>query len=159
MRTPKIYLETTIFNYNFADDTPEKKLENLKLFEDIKNSIFEPYTSTIAVDELLKASEPKRENMMKLISQYNITVLPATEEISELAQEYVNSGIIPEKYIDDARHIACATIYNLDIIVSWNFKHIVKRKTKIMTEQVNLIQGYKNIEIYSPAEVTSDDEI
>ena len=96
--------------------------------------------------------------MIKLISNYDISVLAATEEINELAKEYVKSGIFPEKYIDDARHIACATTYNLDIILSWNFKHIVKRKTIIMTEQINLMQGYKNVEIYSPAEVTNDDD-
>ena len=158
MRIPKVYLETTIFNYNFADDTPEKQQENLRLFDDIKNGLFEPYTSTIVIDELLKAVDPKRIKMFQLISEYDISVLPATNEINELAEEYIHSKIIPEKYIDDAKHIACATIYDMDIIVSWNFKHIVKRKTIIMTEQVNLMQGYKKIEIYSPAEVTSDDE-
>lgn len=103
--------------------------------------------------------EGVKNKMLELISRYDIFVLAATEEIDDLAQVYVSNNIVPQKYIDDARHIACATIYNLDIIVSWNFKHIVKRKTIIMTEQVNLLQGYKNIEIYSPAEVTSDDEI
>ena len=62
MRIPKLYLETTIFNYNFAEDTPEKQKENLKLFEDIRNGLFEPFTSSIVVDELLKAEEPKRYN-------------------------------------------------------------------------------------------------
>ena len=158
MRIPKIYLETTIFNYNFAEDAPEKQKDNITLFEDIKNGLFEPYTSTIVVDELLKSSEPKKSKMLDLISKYDISVLPATDEIDELAKEYVKSSIIPEKYTDDARHIACATIYNIDIIVSWNFKHIVKRKTIIMTEQINLMQGYKNVEIYSPSEVVSNDE-
>lgn len=157
MRVPKIYLETTIFNYNFTDDAPEKKFENLKLFRDIKSGFFDPYTSTIVVDELLKAQEPKKSKMLELISQYDISVLPATVEITELAQIYVKNNIVPQKYIDDARHIACATVYDLDIIVSWNFKHIVKRKTIIMTKQVNLLHGYKSIEIYSPAEVTCDD--
>ena len=158
MRTPRLYLETTIFNYNFVDDAPDKKIENLKLFQDIRNGLFEPYT-TIVVDELLQASEPKKKMMLGLITQYNISVLPVTAEINDLANVYVKNGIIPQKYTDDARHIACATIYDMDIIVSWNFKHIVKRKTIIMTEQVNLIQGYKRVEIYSPAEVTSNEDI
>lgn len=82
-------------------------MENLKLFEDIKNGLFEPYTSTIVVDELLKAQEPKKSKMLELIPQYDISVLPATEENNELAQVYVRNNIIPQKYIDDARHIAC----------------------------------------------------
>ena len=50
MRTPTVYLETTIFNYNFADDTPEKMYENLKLFANIQNGLFQPFTSTIVID-------------------------------------------------------------------------------------------------------------
>lgn len=136
-----------------------RKIENYKLFDDIRSGLFEPYTSTIVISELIKASEPKKKMMLELISQYDISVLPITEEIYDLANVYVKNGIIPQKYIDDARHIACATIYDMDIIVSWNFRHIVKRKTIIMTEQVNLLQGYKRIEIYSPAEVTSNEDL
>lgn len=64
MRIPKIYLETTIFNYNFEDDVPGKQQDNIKLLEDIENGLFEPYTSTIVVDELLKSRESQRSKML-----------------------------------------------------------------------------------------------
>jgi len=55
-------------------------------------------------------------------------------------------------------HIALTVVFNLDFIVSYNFKHIVKRKTVEMTELINYRAGYKKVGIYSPVEVIEDDE-
>jgi len=60
------------------------------------------------------------------------------------------------KYEDDALHIAIASVNNLDVIVSWNYKHIVKLKTKREVTGINALLGYKEIEIYSPLEVIED---
>jgi hypothetical protein len=60
--------------------------------------------------------------------------------------------------LTDALHIAAATVHDLDIIVSYNFRHIVKRKTVTMIEVVNLREGYKRIGIFSPTEVIENDE-
>jgi hypothetical protein len=54
-----------------------------------------------------------------------------------LAEVYVNEGIIPKKYSNDALHIAIATIYKMDAIVSWNLTHIVKFKTKFQVKNIN----------------------
>ena len=82
--------------------------------------------------------------------------LEITEEIKMLANKYIEQGIIPLKYEDDALHIAIASVNGLDIIVSWNFKHIVKAKTKREVAGINLLLGYKEIDIYSPWEVVND---
>ena len=74
-------------------------------------------------------------------------------ECYELASEYIKKGIIPLRYEDDAFHIAVASVNNIDAIISWNFKHIVKLKTKKEVLGVNALMGYKEIEIYSPLEV------
>ena len=151
--TQKIYLETSIFNFVFSDDVPDKKSDTLKLFEEIKLGKYEPYTSAYVVGELEAASQPKQDSMLKLIPQFRIKVLPKNDSIVLLAQNYVAKGIIPEKYVTDAYHIATATVNELDIIASWNFKHIFKMKTVKFTEVVNIEQGYKKILIHSPTEV------
>ena len=66
---------------------------------------------------------------------------------------YIKEGIIPVKYQDDAFHIAIATVNNMDAILSWNFQHIVKLKTKREVVGINLIMGYRPIDIYTPWEV------
>lgn len=158
MRIPKIYLETSIFNFVFADDTPDKQLDTLKLFEEIGQGKYEPYTSDYVLGELRDEPEPKQSWMVALIEKYNVTVLFADDEVKHLASLYVSEGIIPAKYLTDATHIAVTTIHDLDLIVSYNFQHIVKRKTVTMTEVVNLREGYKRVGIFSPTEVIENDE-
>jgi len=159
MRVPKVYLETTLFNFYFADDAPDKKRDTLKLFEEIRQGKYEPYASEDVVRELLDTSDPnKKITMAKLINEYGVILLPSSAEAEALADVYVNEGVIPLKYRTDGVHIALTAVFNLDFIVSYNFKHIVKRKTVEMTELINYRAGYKKVGIYSPAEVIEDDE-
>jgi len=153
MRIPKIYLETSVLNFIFADDAPDKKADTLRLFEEIGEGKFRPFTSIYVTEEIDNASENKKRGMYGLIIDHDVDILQKTDEIKRLADLYVEEGIIPKKYAADALHIAAATVNDLDIIVSWNFRHIVKRKTVIMTESVNLRNGYKKMEIYSPSQV------
>ena len=158
MRVPKIYLETTIFNFYFADDAPDKRQDTLKLFEEIREGKYTPYTSDYALGELQRTSEPKQSQMTNLVEEYGVTVLLADDEAHRLAAIYVDEGIIPAKYLTDATHIAITAVNDIDIIASYNFQHIVKRKTVTMTESVNLREGYRRIGIFSPTEVIESDE-
>ena len=154
MIPPKIYLETTIFNFPFADDAPQYKSDTLKLFKEIGAGKFKVYTSGYVIRELENTEDvEKRERMRSLIGNYEISVLPVNEEAEHLAGIYVREGIVPEKYLADAYHLAAASIAGLDFIVSLNFKHIVKRKTIIQTEVINAREGYRRIFIHTPAEV------
>jgi hypothetical protein len=153
MRIPKVYIETSVFNFYFADDAHEKREDTIRLFEEIRQGKYESYTSDYVVEELRDAPDPKRKSMIGLIDSYGVIVLPENDETSRLANIYVREGIIPEKYVADALHIASTTVYDLDFIVSYNFKHIVKVKTITMTESINLREHYKRIGIYSPTEV------
>ena len=157
MRKPKIYLETTIFNYYF-DKERDANVDTVKLFEEIKANKYEAYTSSYVTDELMQADEPKRSDMLALIKKYDITVLSATDEAEELSDIYIKEGVIPVKYKYDGLHISIATINDLEYIFSLNFKHINKVKTKTMTNLINVRQGYKSILIVTPMEVIEDDE-
>jgi hypothetical protein len=105
------------------------------------------------VDELEKAPSEKRDKMIALIERYSITALALNDEAERLADTYVEQGIIPLKYRTDGIHIAVAAVNDLDMIISMNFQHIVKRKTKIGTGNVNALNGYRAVEIYTPMEV------
>ncbi|MDR1564028.1 MAG: hypothetical protein LBS74_03635 [Oscillospiraceae bacterium] len=158
MRIPKIYLETSVFNFYFADDDPEKKQDTIRLFEEIGAGKYKPYTSTYVLEELLKCSEPKQSLMTNLIDKFCVEMLLANQSAEALAEVYVEEGIIPLKYRTDGVHIAATAVNGLDFIVSYNFKHIVKRKTIELTEMVNYREGYKRVGIYSPTEVIENDE-
>ncbi|MDR1093859.1 MAG: hypothetical protein LBL66_06890 [Clostridiales bacterium] len=157
MRVPRIYLETSVFNFVFADDAPAAKADTLKLFEEIKAGKYAPFMSVHVVEELGRAPEPKRSRMFELIDKYGVEILPNNAETERLADIYIAEGMIPAKYADDALHIASTGVWGLDIIVSWNFKHIVKVKTIAQSEIINFKEGYKRVMINSPTEVIEND--
>jgi predicted nucleic acid-binding protein len=156
MRIPKIYLETTMFNF-FFDENRDAHEDTIKLFQEIKFGKYIPYTSDYVIEELLKAPQDKCDKMLSLISEYNVTVLALDAEAERLANIYVSEGIIPAKYRMDGIHIAIAAVNELDMILSMNFQHIVKRKTKIATGNINVLNGYHAVEIYAPMEVIENE--
>ena len=103
--------------------------------------------------ELENTANEKRDKMLALIDRYGITVLGLNPEAEQLANAYVQQGVIPAKYRMDGLHIAVAAVNELDMIISMNFRHIVKRKTKLGTASINTLNGYRVIEIYNPMEV------
>lgn len=158
MLIPKIYLETTLFNFYFDEDRGFAHKATRTLFKEIAAEKYKAFTSATVLEELAKAPLEKYEKMSRLIPQYGITILPLTEEADRLADIYVEENIIPQKYRNDGLHIAIATVNNMEMIISMNFQHIVKRKTVRITGSINTINGYLPIEIYSPMEVIEDED-
>lgn len=152
MRTPKIYLETTMFNY-FFDTDRDAHADTVRLFEEIAAKQYEAYTSRPVIEELERTKGDKRDKMLNLISIREIPVLETSVEAEKLADIYVTEGVIPVNYRTDGLHIAIAAVNDLDMIISMNFQHIVKRKTIKMTAAINSVNGYRAVEIYSPMEV------
>jgi len=152
MRKQKVYLETTMFNYYF-DRTRNAQPATVAFFEAIGKGEFEGYTSVYTYDELDKAPEPQRTNLLNLIEKYRILVLDSSDEADLLAEKYIANNIIPKKKNIDALHIAIASVNELDIILSFNFKHINKLKTKTLIPAINVTLGYREISIAQPEEV------
>lgn len=74
-----------------------------------------------------------------------------------LAQAYVAAGVVTPKYIDDARHIAVATLHALPLVVSWNFRHLANIKREAGSNAVNLLQGYPQIRTLTPLQLLNDE--
>jgi len=157
MRKQKIYLETTLFNHYFDDDRGIAHVSTVKLFKEIMTGKYEAFTSGAVIEELEKAANEKYEKMFSLVGEYNIAVLSVSEEAEILADIYVSNGVIPLKYRTDGVHIAVAAVNDLDMIISMNFQHIVKRKTKLATGSINAINGYRAVEIFNPMEVVENE--
>ena len=157
MRKQKIYLETTLFNHYFDNDRGIAHKSTVALFKEIETGKYEAFTSSIVIEELAKSDAEKYEKMFSLINKYDVAVVSVSEEAEKLADIYVTEKIIPQKYRTDGVHIAVATVNDLDMIVSMNFQHIVKRKTKIGTGSINALNGYRNVEISNPMEVVENE--
>ena len=157
MRIPKVYLETTLFNYYFDEDR-DAHADTVAFFEECAAGKFEPYTSGYVINELDDAPMDKREKMLALIGKYNITVLSINDKSDELALKYIAEGALAQGSLIDASHIAVATVNDLDMIISLNFRHIVKEKTIKLTSIINTLSGYRAVEINSPMEVIDDEK-
>ena len=157
MKSQKVYLETTLFNYYFDEDR-DAHSDTVTLFEECASGKFEPFTSDYVIKELTDAPEDKREKMLELIKRYDITILAATDETDNLAEHYVSEGALPQGSLTDASHIAVASVNALDMIVSLNFRHIVKAKTIEMTGAVNTLHSYPAVKINSPMEVIDSEK-
>ncbi len=153
MKKIKYYLDTTVFNFVFADVDSEKKEITKKLFRDLSVIAEGIYISSEVIREISRAPEPRRSELEGLVRESNPLLLEVDIETEELAERYVKESIIPVKYRSDAIHIAVAVINGIEVIISWNFEHIVKLKTRLMVNGVNRLSGYHEIEICSPEEV------
>ena len=151
MQKPKIYLETTLFNYYFDTDR-DAHADTVKLFAKIAEGKYEAFTSEDVLREIKNAPLEKKMKMLALMDEYPIATLPLDDAVNALADAYVAEGIIPAKYRTDGIHIAVAAINGLDFIVSMNFQHIVKPKVKRLANAVNIVKGYRPIEIINPME-------
>jgi len=150
MNKLKIYLDTSIISHLQAEDVPEKEAVTLKFWEELKENKYYVIISKLVLDEISLCHEPKLTMLYKYLSAIVFEEIKIDEIIEELGQKYVEEKIIPEKYKDDALHIAAATIAGCDVVLSWNFKHMVKYNTIIGVNGINKYKGYRELEILTP---------
>ena len=154
----KLYLETTVFNYYF-DAERDGHADTVQLFEEIRKGKHQAFTSEYVEIELQAAAEPKRSQMLSLIREFQIPILSLDEESDRLAGIYVDQGIIPERFRFDSAHIACASVHGLDYVLSYNFSHINRAKTKLLTARVNQAEDYDSVLICTSKEVLEDESV
>ena len=151
MKKLKIYLDTSVISHLDADDAPKEMADTLKLWEDIKAGIYEICISDLTIAELGGCYEPKRSEMLSQLAGIEYIKIAQDERAEQLSQLYLDVGGLPPKSKNDAMHIAIASVNDCDIILSWNFKHIVNLRAMTAVEEVNFKKRYKNIRILSPA--------
>jgi predicted nucleic acid-binding protein len=123
--------------------------------EAIKQEKFILLMSDIIVSELINAPQAVKDILLS-IPQRVIEVVKITPEVLQLRDAYINEGVVTSKSINDATHVAAATIARAAAIISWNFKHIVRLDKMKGYNQINLLNGYGILTIISPLEVTID---
>lgn len=154
MSKPRVYIETTVPNYVFDEDYPERQAIARKVFELIRKERIEGFISQTTAAELSAAKEPKKSQLKKLVK--GIKVLPVTKKVNSLAKRYIKEGIFPKNKLADATHVAVASVNEIEYLFSWNFRHIVRVRTKEKVAAVNMLLGYKIPQIVTPEEVAYD---
>lgn len=146
----KTYLDTSTISALFDDRNPERKLLTEEFFAKI--GIYNIYISELTVAEIERTPDLElRSKMKKTIKGF--LILELNESVEELAKEYTKHGAVPISYLEDAYHIAVAVLNEMDYLISWNFRHIVRKRTKDIIRMVNTLRNLKQVEIITPGEL------
>lgn len=154
MRVYRTYVDTSVFG---GTEDKEFQAASRKFFAEVKDGRFQVLVSSIVTDELQTAPKKVRQ-VLDDISPSAIEIVSVDERVKALAKAYIAAGAVTKKSEGDALHVAAATLAKADVIVSWNFKHIVNFGRIKKFNGVNSIEGYWPIEIRSPLEVIYDEE-
>jgi predicted nucleic acid-binding protein len=145
----KIYLDTSVISALFDSRAPERQLLTQEFWGNLKN--YEVFISATVLEEVNDAGSPLKENLLKVIADFR--VLEVTDEVETLANQYIANGIFPSKYAEDAIHVALASVNGINYLLSWNFRHLVKVKTRRLVSLLNTMKEYTPVEIIAPPEL------
>ena len=145
----RFYLDTSVFGGVFDEEFDEFTLQ---LFERIKLGKIICIYSELVETELAKAPKKVRDFFSNLPKE-SLEKVEITEDIIKLATKYVEEKVVGETSFDDCIQIATATVNRVDILVSWNFKHIVNVYRIRGYNSINIRMNYPSLEIRSPKEI------
>ena len=149
MRHLTIYADASVIG---GCEDPEFAADSLALWSRFVAGDHTLVLSAHTLRELRGAPEPVRERLRE-VPEPHVIVLPDTREAAELADAYLARGVLGPGSHSDALHVALATVARVDVLVSWNFKHIVNLGRIRLFNSVNIEWGYGLVEIRSPKEV------
>lgn len=135
-----------------ANDEPAVWREAVDSFFE-RSSDFDLCISPIVVEEIYRVPDDFRKVIIDKIVSVNPEYLIRNADITALADEYVNRGIFTPKYLYDGLHVAFASYYGVDILVSFNYRHLVRYENKRLIHATNIVLGYSTPSIISPEEV------
>ena len=146
----RVYLDTSIFSAYYDHRAPERRGQTVEFWARI--AAFEVATSELTREELEKTpGHDRRTELLKLLE--GLTLHPITAEIKKLARHYVEIGVFTPIMLNDAVHVAAAVLTRQDILLSWNFRHMVNRVRRAKVNEVNISLGLPTIEIIAPPEI------
>jgi predicted nucleic acid-binding protein len=145
----RIYIDTSVIGGCFDIEFKEW---SVKLFEEFRQGNKIAVISDITLDELSLA-RPHVRNHIEIIPDKGKEYILSDKHAEELAAQYIKERAVTSKSHEDALHIAIATISKVDVLVSWNFKHIVNLDRIRKYNAVNLMNGYPMLEIRNPREI------
>lgn len=149
MRAMRFYIDTSVIGGRLD---PEFRADTLRLFDRLAEGEAQAVISDLVLAELVDAPASVRQFVVTP-SAVRWELVRESEEALSLAQEYLCAGVVGLRFRDDCRHVAMATLADVDALLSWNFRHIVQLDKIRAFNAVNLRLGYHLLEIRSPSEV------
>jgi len=154
VRRVRVYCDTSVFG-GFHDE--EFAEATRRFFDEVQHGRYVILISPTTLDELSRAPR-KTQSVLQSVADENIEELELTAEVTRLAQAYLAAGVLGKASRGDAAHVAAASVAGADLILSWNFRHIVNYERIQKFNAVNLMNGYRALDIRSPQEIGYESE-
>jgi hypothetical protein len=145
----RVYLDASVFGGYFDDEFAES---TKPFFDALLAGQATALISDTLVRELAGAPERVRD-LLRQVMTGNCIYLEAGDETDDLRDAYLTAGVLPPKWADDALHVSHASVARADVMVSWNFKHLVNPSRIRAFDGVNTTQGYGPVVIMTPLDV------
>src|SRR5216683_3528132 len=141
----KVYVETSVWGMILDKQPRALRQPTIQFLRQCDQGLFIPYISAVVLREIGRAEAQARTRMLREIDRLAPVTLEASEASEELAEAYLRAGVVPAKKLDDARHVAIATVARLDIVVSWNHRHLASERKRDLFNAVNRLAGYEQV--------------
>jgi predicted nucleic acid-binding protein len=146
----RIYLDTSIFSAYYDERSPERRAQTEDFWERV--TAYDASTSVLAREELEKTPNAgRRRQLLRLLE--GLTVHRVSADMRTLTEDYVRAGFFTRIMLSDAVHVAAAVLTRQDILLSWNFRHLVNRVRRAKVNEVNISLGLPTIEVIAPPEI------
>jgi hypothetical protein len=159
MKKLRIYLDTSIVNFLFAEDSPDFQRVTEDFFAKHAQK-YELYASEVLLAEVSRDPNPEhRQKLLEVLERYPIALLPTNRraDVERLAELYMARSALPASKRDDAFHVGYATVFGMDILLSWNFKHLANVRREKLIAEINQAAGYPELlRLLSPLEAEDE---
>ena len=152
MKKLKLYFDTNVVGYLDEPTSPKEMAETHDLWDRIKNDEFEIILSEVTLDEINAIkNQDKLRKLTGFLEEIKYSRIDVNDEIIRLADLIKSTGIlISDNEENDRKHIGCALFAGADVLISFNFKHVVNITTIREVKAIAIREGYKMVDIISP---------
>jgi hypothetical protein len=154
MSMATIYVGTSVWSHAFAEDAPDRRAETLRFFRRAPAMGHTLFVSDVVLREIARAEPKLARRLHSLIEKHAPEVLDFDDEADRLAERFLGLGVVPPSKTEDAQHVAVAIINAMDILVSWNYRHLVNIRRVEAFRHASALCGY-----YGPPHIVTPPEV
>ena len=150
----RVYIETSVWGMVAPGQNPVLQEPTVEFLEKCECGVFEAYISDVVANEVRQAPAATQQAIEEWIARVNPVELKLSDEGDQLAQRFIEQEVVPKRRLDDARHVACALVNEMDVLISWNHRHLANTRKSDAFNAVAVLAGLETrLEIHTPLEV------
>lgn len=155
----RVYIETSVWGMVAPGQNPVLQEPTIEFLEQCERGVVKAYISDVVANEIRQAPPVVQAAIEHWIARVKPVELTLSEDADRLAQRLIEEGVVPQRRLDDPRHVACALVNGLDMLISWNHRHLANTRKADAFNAVAVLAGMDaGLEIHTPLEVWNEQD-